>query len=321
MGRGRYTGPTGDGCAVSRSRVSRDSRIACTALGPIEYDLRGEGPLVLHFHGGNVGHNGWFTLSHLVDAGFTLLTPDRPGYLSTPLDEHGSPQGQADLYDVLLDHLGIGRVAVVGVSAGGPGACAFARRYPERTRALILLSAITKQTQLSDDQLNSTLGKAAMSRRMQNPAYFLINQAMLHLPALALQDFVRTETNYDMETGKQMIARILSDPVQREQVHALANAIVPALPRFDGVMNDLRVQQTLPDLALNEIVAPTLIVHSRYDGDVPYDNALHAHAIIPDSELMSVEQFGHLIWLGDPAVTQRIHARVERFLATLCLSG
>ena len=70
--------------------------------------------MVLHFHGGNVGHNGWFFLEHLVRAGYRVLTPDRPGYLGTPIENGGSPEQQADLAAALLDTLGIERVAVVG---------------------------------------------------------------------------------------------------------------------------------------------------------------------------------------------------------------
>ena len=65
---------------VQTKRVSADSKIIQTSRGQVEYDMRGHGPTVLHFHGGNVGHNGWFFLAHLVERGYRLLTPDRPGY-------------------------------------------------------------------------------------------------------------------------------------------------------------------------------------------------------------------------------------------------
>jgi len=117
-----------------------------------------------------------------------------------------------------------------------------------------------------------------------------------------------------METGNRYIKQILDDPQQRQQVMSLADAIVPALPRFAGVMNDLRVQQSLDDLPLDQIRAPALIVHSQYDGDVPYQNATHAHAKIPRSELITVDQFGHMLWWGDPGVTRNFQARVEDFI-------
>ncbi len=296
--------------------ASAESHMAYTRLGAVEYDLRGLGEIVLHFHGGNVGHNGWFMLQNLIDAGFTLLTPDRPGYLGTPLADNGSPEAQADLFAALLDTLDIESVAVVAVAAGGAGALQFALRYPERTKCLVLLSAITSKTPLSDDQRNSTLGRMVLSPRGQNPAYFLINQAMKRFPELALQDYVRTETTYDEAEGQRYIEMILADPRQREQVFALADAIVPALTRFDGVMNDLRVQQELEMLSLDTITAPTLIIHSRNDGDVPYENATHAAQNIPNAELITVDQFGHFIWWGDAAVTQDFEERMEAFLRT-----
>ncbi|MCA9915568.1 MAG: alpha/beta fold hydrolase, partial [Anaerolineae bacterium] len=183
-------------------RASRESHIAYTKQGEVQYDLRGMGEIVLHFHGGNVGHNGWFMLQNLIDAGFTVLTPDRPGYLGTPIAGNGSPERQADVFAALLDTLDIDSVAVVGVSAGGAGALQFALRYPERTKCLVLLSAITRKTMLTENQLNSTLGRLVMSPRGQNPAYFLIQQAMKRMPATALQDYARTETTYDEDEAQ-----------------------------------------------------------------------------------------------------------------------
>jgi|SoiMethySBSTD1v2_1073268.scaffolds.fasta_scaffold04453_3 pimeloyl-ACP methyl ester carboxylesterase len=295
-------------------KASADSRVAQTALGPVEYGDRGAGPVVLHFHGGNVGHNGWFFLGHLVRAGWRMLTPDRPGYLGTPIENGGSPEQQADLAAALLDALGIDRVATVGISAGGPGAIQFAARHPHRVSALVLLSAISQRTGLSDDQRNSALGRLVMTPRYQDVAYFLINRAMHVLPALSMRDFVRTETTYDAATGKQYIERVLGDPEQKRQVLAMADAMVPALPRFDGVMNDLQVQQTLGELPFDRVTAPTLVVGSRHDGDIGYANSVNSHERIPGAELITVDQFGHLIWWGDAAVTKEFEGRIEKFL-------
>src|SRR5262245_13055488 len=215
-----------------RRMASADSRIVQTSLGPVEYGTRGEGPVILHFHGGNVGHNGWFFLEHLVLAGYQVLTPDRPGYLGTPIDNGGSPEQQADLAAALLERLGIERVAVVGISAGGPGAIEFAARHASRVDAPVLLSAISPRTPLSDDQLGSTLGRLVMTPRFQDITYFLIHQAMTRLTASSMQDFVKTETTYDEVVGKRLIERILADPGQKRQVLLLADAMVPATSRF-----------------------------------------------------------------------------------------
>lgn len=306
--------------ATRRRLASADSRIVQTAFGPAEYGVRGEGPVVLHFHGSNVGHNGWFFLEHLVRAGYRVLTPDRPGYLGTPIANGGSPAQQADLAAALLDRLGIERVAVVGISAGGPGAIQFAARHAGRVDALVLLSAISQRTGLSEDQTGSTLGRLVMTPRFQDIAYFLIHQSMVRFTAVAMQDMLRTETTYDKAAGKRLIERIVADPEQKRRVVALADAMVPAKPRFPGVMNDLKVQQELGELPLEQIRAPTLIVGSRFDGDIGYANSVNSNARIAGSTLITVDQFGHFIWWGDAEVTRDFERRIEEFLALHCRS-
>jgi pimeloyl-ACP methyl ester carboxylesterase len=243
-----------------------------------------------------------------------VLTPDRPGYLGTPLDNGGSPEQQADLAAALLDALNVDSVGVVGLSAGGPAAIQFAARHTPRTSALVLLSAISQRTGLSQAQLNSSLGRLVMTPRYQNLAYFLINQSMHAMTALSLRDFVRTETTYDMAEGKRLIDLVLADPAQKRQVLAMSDAMVPALPRFNGVMNDLTVQQELQELPFTSVVAPALVVGSRRDGDIGYTNSVNAHEKLAGSNLITVDQFGHLIWWGDASVTRHVEGRIEAFL-------
>lgn len=297
------------------TRSIADSHLIETALGPVEYDLRGTGPVVLHMHGGVVAHNSWYLLEHLVDAGYTVLTPSRPGYLRTPLSSGTTPEEQADLMAALLDALRIERVAVCGLSAGGPVALQFALRHAHRTRALVLISAVTKQTGLSNEQTNSALGRLVMSPAGQNLTYLLIHWVMTRYPRLALHDLARTETTYSHKTSRRLNQQVLSDPTQRLALTRLADAMVPALPRFAGTMNDLQIQQTVPRYPLEEIARPTLIIHSRHDGDIPYENATFAATTIPNAELITVDQYGHLIWLGDPAVTEMWQQRIVQFLA------
>lgn len=171
-------------------------------------------------------------LQHLVDGGFRVLTPDRPGYLGTRLTGNGSPEAQADLAAALLDSLDLERVALVGVSAGGPAAIQFAHRYPHRSACLVLMAAVTRQTGLSDDQLNSALGRLVMSPRGQNPAYFLIHRAMHRLPGLTLRDFARTETTYDPAVAPRIISQVTADPAQLARSGCSLTRWFPRWPAF-----------------------------------------------------------------------------------------
>ena len=118
------------------------SKIEQTTLGPVEYSTRGEGPIILCLHGMPGIHDGALNLfDSFVDKGFKVLCPSRPGYGRTPAA--ASYAESADLMAALLDVLQIDRVAVYGVSGGGPTSIQFAARHPNKCSCLILESAVT----------------------------------------------------------------------------------------------------------------------------------------------------------------------------------
>jgi pimeloyl-ACP methyl ester carboxylesterase len=113
-----------------------------------------------------------------------------------------------------------------------------------------------------------------------------------------MQGYVQTETTYDKVVGKRFIKKVMADPGQMRQVLLLADAMVPAR-----------------ELPLEQVRAPTLIVGSRYDGDIGYENSVNSNVRISGSTLITVEQFGHFIWWGDPDVTRDFERQIEDFLA------
>jgi pimeloyl-ACP methyl ester carboxylesterase len=77
----------------------------------------------------------------VLDDTFHWIAPSRFGYLRSTFHAGAGHEEQARVYAWLLDHLGIARVAVIGLSAGGPSALFFAALYPDRVSSLTLLSA------------------------------------------------------------------------------------------------------------------------------------------------------------------------------------
>src|SRR5918996_41374 len=116
--------------------------IAKTAKGPIEYRLEGNGSTVVVLNGGHCSRESRLSHEKLIEYGFSVLTPSRPGYDGTPLDVGKSAQAAADALAALLDTLQISLVDVIGISAAGPTALAFVQQYPSRVRKLILESAV-----------------------------------------------------------------------------------------------------------------------------------------------------------------------------------
>jgi pimeloyl-ACP methyl ester carboxylesterase len=115
-----------------------------TAKGPLEYVDAGQGIPILYFHGNGVGNDAVVMMEKsLLDDGFRLIVPNRPGYYGTSLQCGRTPSDCADLGAALLDRLGIERAAVIGTSGGGPAACRFAARHGKRTSGLILQCALS----------------------------------------------------------------------------------------------------------------------------------------------------------------------------------
>lgn len=115
-----------------------------TARGPVEYAIRGEGPVLLVAHGGPGGYDQALLLGELFSRnGFQVVAPSRPGYLGTPVETGRTAEEQGDALAALLDALDIRRACVLGVSGGGPASYQLAQRHPDKPQALIVVDGIS----------------------------------------------------------------------------------------------------------------------------------------------------------------------------------
>ncbi|HLZ48020.1 MAG TPA: alpha/beta fold hydrolase, partial [Candidatus Limnocylindria bacterium] len=108
----------------------------------LEYESTGSGAPVLVLHGSAGGFDQGTWLGHLLGLrDRRVIAVSRPGYLGTT--DRATTDEAVDLIAAALDQLGIGRLAVIGVSGGGMAACRFAMRHPDRVNALVMLSAVS----------------------------------------------------------------------------------------------------------------------------------------------------------------------------------
>jgi len=82
--------------------------IAKTVKGPIEYRFEGNGPTIVVLNGGHCTRETRLSHERLIEHGFSVLTPSRPGYDSTPSEVGPTAQAAADAIAALLDTLQIG---------------------------------------------------------------------------------------------------------------------------------------------------------------------------------------------------------------------
>jgi pimeloyl-ACP methyl ester carboxylesterase len=98
----------------------------------------GEGEALLYLHSA-YGENLWLGFHEALAERFRVIAPAHPGFAATEgIEDIDTMEDMIFHYLDLLDHLGLGRVNVVGVSLGGWIAAELATRYPDRIKRLVL---------------------------------------------------------------------------------------------------------------------------------------------------------------------------------------
>lgn len=277
---------------AQRQRVSTGSRMVQTCRGAVEMAEAGEGPPILVAHGSGGGFDQAMMVGEdLAARGLHVIAPSRFGYLRTPFPEDASPQAQADQFACLLDALGIGQTAIVGISAGANSAIQFAIRHPERTSALILLvpaayaprASTASHTASGSPPEASLLGQVLAS----DFAFWFANR---YAHPMMIQTVLATPTDEYIAAGE----------AERARADRVLSEILPIGLRHRGLMNDAEVSADPPRYDLETIRAPTLIVSARDDLFGTHAAAQYTAEQIPGAQFIDYDRGGHA-WLGHHA--------------------
>ncbi len=288
------------------------SKTAETALGFVEYGVRGAGPAVLALHGNPGGYDqGLLLFRELTRRGYSVIAPSRPGYLRTPVGGGFTPAQQAGLFVALLDSLGLDKVVVGAFSAGGPCALELAIQFPERVSGLLLLSSVTKNYVPEDHYADTALGKFFD----YDLGSWLILLIAEYAPSLMVKAIVDAEGSFEQLMADRLAEQILLEPEKVTYASDVIETMVPASKRRRGNDNDLYQLANLAELKLEEIRCPTLIVHGTHDKDVPSSHATYAAERIAGSELILIEEGFHLLDLS--MQSDMIWDRASQFVARL----
>ena len=204
---------------------------------------------------------------HRDTGGSTTYPPGEPGYTADDLD--------ADAVGV-LDHLGVERAALVGMSMGAGIAQTIAVRRPERVAALALLSTTSAGTGGPELPGMSDELKAAFSGEGEPEPDWSDREA-------AIAYLLEAERPYAGGRG-------LDDAALREVI-ALAYDRTPSPASAN---NHFMVDGTpFAHERLAEISVPTLVVHGSDDPMFPPAHGEALAAAIPGADLLVLEGLGH----------------------------
>lgn len=255
-----------------------------TDKGQIEYSVVGEGKPVLFLHGGHSNCRETLFYKGFDTRKYQLIIPSRPGYGNTPLDDNITPKKTADLLVSLLNYLGIEKVVLYAISAGGLTSIEFAGNYPERVEKLILASAVTKRWLDKNGRVYKT------AKKLFNPKTERIVWGVIRFFSRIFPRMVAN--NFYPQFSENKPHRLEKNDI---------NELLSTFKHFNsksGFMSD--IEHEIENGLISKIQCPTLIIHSKNDNSVSYEHAEHAKRMIKNSKLLGLNnEWGHLFWIGN----------------------
>ena len=166
--------------------------------------------------------------------------------------------------------------ALLGISQGAAAALMYAARHPERVSRLILYGGYARGVMHSP----------------QSEAYRRYH---------AIVDLARLGWGEDNPVFRQLFTSLFVPGASTQQI---------------GWFNELCQRTTTPEIAarlltargevnvrdlLPHVRAPTLVLHARHDGVVPFDSGKYLAAEIPNAEFVQLDSRNHILLADEPA--------------------
>ncbi len=265
------------------ARKEADGEFVSLTDGLTHYHLAGSGdaPLVVLIHGFSVPDYVWEpTYTALDEAGFRVLSYDLygRGYSDRPDLVYDIDLFQNQLEDLLTALDVNSPVNLVGLSMGAPIAARFAHQHPDRVKSLILIAPEVTQTTSRDIfPMNLPgLGEYLMAAVMEP----------IVLPKLQPGDFYQPDNFPGWENR------------YRDQLHfrGTSRALLSTIRSLIDLDPELDYQY------IEKTNLPVLLVWGDQDQTISRDQIEVLRAILPDMDLLIVENAGHLPHYEQPEV-------------------
>ncbi len=235
----------------------------------IHYQVQGEGPALVLCHGLGGNMLSWWQQVPELSQRFKCVTFDHRGFGSSTNTEGAGAEAFADDLAALLDHLQVQEASIVGHSMGGRTALGFAKRYPDRVRALVFAGSV----------------------------------ANIRTPEL---DQVRRDVRAVRPKNRLRIALAAAFQEQRPEMGYLYRQIAFSNPPRT---TEFLHKDTRPGTILGEIKVlrmPTLFIVGEEDQICPPHMVETAYRYFPNARLARVPGAGHSVYFEQPQFFNRL---------------
>jgi pimeloyl-ACP methyl ester carboxylesterase len=187
--------------------------------------------------------------------------------------------------EAVMDHAGLERAALFGVSEGGPTAITYAVRHPERVSHLVLL------------------GTFAHRPRPDTPEELEVLKAML---ATIKPGWGRDTPQFRQLWTANFMPEADMDMIrwfnELQRVSGSAETVMAVI----GAIAKIDVRNALP-----QIQCPTLVVHARGDLSVPFELGREIASMVPNARFLPLDSNNHILLPGEPAGDVLLNALVD----------
>ena len=267
--------------AISRKaeRIGLEERLLSAEGQNLRYWVGGEGPPVLLLHGfGGDGLSTWQGQLKAFAADHTVIIPDLLWFGESNSQAAPSLTLQATAQLALLDHLGLDRIDVVGISYGGFVTLRLFQLAPQRLSRIVIVDSPGPLFS-EDDALD-----LAARFNVTDPEELFVPQtpqAVGALIGLAYHD------------KHQHLPRFLLRDIQR-------NLFADNHDELRGLLRDLPANRDLFDPASMVLPPQSLVVWGSHDTVFPPEIGARL-AMLLDAELVVIDQTAHAPQIERPA--------------------
>ena len=252
----------------------------------LPYTDRGRGDPVVFLHGFPLDRRIWDAQAATLSDHHSVLAPDLRGFGQSRRSDPFTIESLADDTRLFLQQLAATPCVLAGLSMGGYVALAYASKYPEDLRGLILVD-----TKAEADTPQAKEGRAKMMELARTSGAKAVAEEML-------PKMLSAGTQQDRPDVVKTLRAMMSDSSPQAIEYALA------------AMRD-RPDRTAE---LPAIKVPTLIIVGETDAITPPAMAEKMHKAIPGSRLEVIRGAGHMAPLEQP---DQVNRAIERFMASL----
>lgn len=225
---------------------------------------------------------------------YTYVRYDPRGCGLSDRDLHGVDLTDLDLWvddlSRVVDAVGHERVALLGVSQGGPVAIAYAVRHPERVSHLVLYGTYARGMRRRGDPLQQA-------------------EAELQVD-LARIGWATTNASFRETFARQFVPDAQADEINWFNDQLTTTTTAANAPRLEEAFHHLDVTELA-----RAVTVPTLVMHPTGDRAVAFEEGRLLAGLIPGARFVPLDSRNHILLQRDAAFARFVD-EIERFLAT-----